>query len=162
MVSVTIKQHVYFLSLVQVSSKCYRSQYAHHHFDQKTKVYLQQLQLVAVARVHDGKARGEVVFEALTSRHRIFDREITQRQDVALHGYPHIVGASAKVKFTHDEHSVVPVMDSENELIIIIIIAVISIAPYVTDKSEHIALYTINISVYIIIIMYIDHALINP
>ena len=99
--------------------------------------------------MHDGKARGEVVFEALTSRHRILDREITQRQDVALHGYPHIVGTSAKVKFTHDEHSVVPVMDSENELIIIIIIAVISIAPYVTDKSEHIALYTINTNVYI-------------
>ena len=59
-------------------------------------------------RVHDGKARGEVVSEALTSRHRVPDREITQRQDVALHGYPHIVGASAKVKFTHDEHSVVP------------------------------------------------------
>ena len=62
--------------------------------------------------MHDGKARGEVVFEALTIHHRVLDREVTQRQDVALHGYPHIVRASAKVKFTDDEHSVVPVRDT--------------------------------------------------
>ena len=62
-------------------------------------------------RVHDGKARGDAVLEAATCSHRVFDREITPRQHISLHGYPNIVGTSAEVKFTDDEHGVVPRRD---------------------------------------------------
>ena len=62
--------------------------------------------------MHDGKARGDAVFEVVAASRGVFDREVSQRQDVAIHSDPYIIWASTEVKFTDDEHGVVPVEDN--------------------------------------------------